>query len=69
VIRIVQRKRIHLVGTLLLLFVVILLYLVLRERVNSDLVSVARQVEVFLFEKGFVLFYIVRIVDQLYLYS
>ncbi len=68
-IRIVQRKRIHLVGTLLLLFVVILLYLVLRERVNSDLVSVARQVEVFLFEKGFVLFYIVRIVDQLYLYS
>jgi len=67
VIRIVQRKSIHLISTLLLLFVVILLYLILSERVNSALISVARQVEVFLLEKRFVLFNIVRIIDQLHL--
>lgn len=66
-IRIVQRKSIHLISTLLLLFVVILLYLILSERVNSALISVARQVEVFLLEKRFVLFNIVRIIDQLHL--
>ena len=66
-IRIVQRKSIHLISTLLLLFVVILLYLILSERVNSALISVARQVEVFLLEKRFVLFNIVRIIYQLHL--
>ena len=66
-IRIVQRKSIHLISTLLLLFVVILLYLILSERVNSALISVAGQVEVFLLEKRFVLFNIVRIIYQLHL--
>ena len=64
---IVQRKSIHLISTLLLLFVVILLYLILSERVNSALISVAGQVEVFLLEKRFVLFNIVRIIYQLHL--